>query len=116
MALKIDTIIGNKRPSLQLKQMLLDFRSNTNAWLDRIEEIREQAHKEGFSEDQTKLLLKRYLGDALTKRKIRYLIDEVPRAKEQKKLREDLADFGNDANMHKPEPETVSIPTGIIRL
>lgn len=53
MALKIDTIIGNKRLSLQLKQMLLDFRSNTNAWLDRIEEIREQAHKEGFSEDQT---------------------------------------------------------------
>lgn len=113
MTLQIDTVIGNKRPSPKLKQMLIDCRNSTDAWLDRIEGVREQAHKEGFNEQQIRLLLKQYLGDALTRRKIKYLIYEVPRAKEQKKLREDLAEIGQGANMpiEKPEPETVSIPT-----
>jgi hypothetical protein len=113
MTLQIDTVIGNKEPSPKLKQMLLDFRSNTGAWLDSIEEIREQARKEGFSEQQTKLLLKQYLSGFLKKRQVRWILDEKPRRLLQKKLSEKLATSGTDVNMSitESEPETVSIPT-----
>jgi hypothetical protein len=41
MKLQTDTVISNKEPSGKLKGMLLDFRSNTSAWLDSIEIIKE---------------------------------------------------------------------------
>jgi hypothetical protein len=112
MTLQIDTITGNKRLSAKLDRMLLDLRSNTGAWLDSIEEIKQQAHKEGFNEQETHLLIKQYLSGFLEKRQIRWILDEKPRRLEQKKLSEKLATSGTDANMSiaEPEPETVSIP------
>ena len=117
MSLQTDTVVGNKKPSTKLKGMLVDLRDTTRISFNNIEEkmgkIRTQAHSEGFNEQQIRLLLKQYLGDALTRRRIKYLIYEVPKAKEQKKLREDLAEIGKGTNMpiEKPEPETVNIPT-----
>jgi hypothetical protein len=78
MTLRIDTIIGNRRPSQKLDCMLLDLRSNTGAWLDSIEEIRAQARNEGFNETETVLLLKYYLKDILKKRQIDWLLIEKP--------------------------------------
>jgi hypothetical protein len=40
--------------------MLLDLRSNTDALLDSIEEIKQQANKEDFNEQETYLLIKQY--------------------------------------------------------
>ncbi len=108
MTLQIDTVIGNKRPSAKLDRMLLDLRSNTGAWLDKIEEIKQQAYKEGFNEQETYLLTKQYLSGFLKKRQIRWILDEKHRRLEQKKLSEKLATSGTDANVSitEPEPET----------
>jgi hypothetical protein len=48
--------------------------ATTVAWLDSIKEIQEQSQKEGFNEQQTKLLLKQYLGDCLKKDQIKYIL------------------------------------------
>ena len=111
MTLQIDTVIGNKEPSPKLKRMLLDFRSNTAAWLDGIEEIREQAQKEGFTEDQTKLLLRQYLRGFLKKRQVEWILTDKPRIERQKKLIEKHRVTATDANVPINEPETVSFPT-----
>lgn len=101
MSLRIDTVIGNKRPSGRLIGMLVDLVNNTNAIFDRVEEIRAQAHSEGFNDFETDLLLKTYLVKGLGKDKARYLLNEKPRLEKekQKKLTEDLAKIGkNDDN------------------
>ncbi len=61
MHIKIDTAIGNRVISEKLKAMLTDLRSNTEAILDSIDEIKAQAHSEGFEEFEIDLLLKSYL-------------------------------------------------------
>ena len=111
MSLQIDTVISNKEPSPKLKQMLTDLRSNTGAWIDSIEEIRQQAHKEGFTDEQTKLLLKQYLSEFLSVRQIKWLLVDKPRREAEKKLTEKPDTSVSDANMRKEQEPTVSIPT-----
>jgi hypothetical protein len=115
MTLQIDTVIGNKRPSQRLKQMLADLKNNTGAvvsWLDRVEEIRHQAHEEDFADEQTKLLLKKYLSEFLKKDQIKYVLFDRPRIEKQKKLTEKVGNIPLDVNVPvDPEPETVDIPT-----
>jgi DNA repair exonuclease SbcCD ATPase subunit len=111
MPLQIDTVISNKRPSPKLKQMLMDLRSNTGAWIDSIEEIRQQAHKEGFTDEQTKLLLKQYLSEFLSRRQVKWLVVDKPRREAEKKLTEKLDTSVSDANMRKEQEHTVNIPT-----
>jgi hypothetical protein len=65
---QIDTIIGNKKPSERLK-MLVDLVNNAEAIFDSVEEIRDQARKEGFDDFEIDLLLKTYLEKALGKTK-----------------------------------------------
>jgi chromosome segregation ATPase len=110
MSTQIDTIIGNKRPSEKLKGMLVGLKNNTEAILDSIDEIKAQARSEGFEDHESDLLIRHYLGMIKkTKRQIRYFLKEIPRAKEQKKLKEKLAEIGTDANMQ--EEETITLPT-----
>ncbi len=61
MSIKIDTTIGNKVISEKLRAMLTDLRSNTQAILDSIEEIKAQARSEGFEDYEADLLIKSYL-------------------------------------------------------
>jgi hypothetical protein len=83
MTSQTDTLVGNGEPSLKLKQMLIDFRSDTSAWLDSIEKIKEQAQKDGFNEQEAILLIKQHLPhDTKTRRRLKYLIFEKPRIKE----------------------------------
>jgi hypothetical protein len=110
MSLQIDTVISNKRPSPKLKQMLTDLRSNTGAWIDSIEEIRQQAHKEGFTDEQTQLLLKQYLSKFLKKDQIKYILYGKPRIEKQKNLTDKTGNIPLDVNV-PVEPETVNIPT-----
>jgi hypothetical protein len=101
MSLRIDTTIGNKRPSGRLIGMLVDLVNNTNAIFDSVGEIRAQAHSEGFDDFETDLLLKTYLVKGLGKNKARYLLNEKPRLEKekQKKLTKNLAKIGeNDDN------------------
>jgi hypothetical protein len=55
---KIDTTIGNKVISEKLRAMLADLRSNTQAILDSIEEIKAQARYEGFEDYEIDLLIR----------------------------------------------------------
>lgn len=114
MTLQIDTTTGNKEPSQKLKQMLTDLKSNAGAvasWLDRVEEIRHQAHEEGFDDEQTKLLLRHYLSGFLKKRRVEWILTDKPRIEKQKKLMEKHRINATDANVPINEPETVNIPT-----
>jgi hypothetical protein len=62
---KIDTTIGNKVISEKLRAMLADLRSNTQAILDSIEEIKAQARYEGFEDYEIDLLIRSYFKDVL---------------------------------------------------
>lgn len=115
MTLQTDTVIGNKRPSRRLVGMLVDLINNTNAIFDRVEEIRAQAHSEGFNDFETDLLLKTYLVKGLGKDKARYFLNEKPRLEKekQKKLTEDLAKIGknDDDNVPNIPPPDYNIVT-----
>lgn len=121
MSLQIDTAIGNKRPSGRLIGMLVDLVNNTNAIFDSVEEIRAQAHSEGFNDFETDLLLKTYLVKGLGKDKARYFLNEKPRLEKekQKKLTEDLAKIGkNDDNKvpNIPPPDyNIVVPDQILK-
>jgi hypothetical protein len=65
MSIKIDTTIGNKVISEKLRAMLTDLRSNTQAILDSIEEIKAQARSEGFEDYEIGLLIRSYFKDFL---------------------------------------------------
>ena len=58
MHIKIATTIGNRVISEKLKAMLTDLRSNTEAILDSIDEIKAQAHSEGFEDYEIDLLIR----------------------------------------------------------
>jgi DNA repair exonuclease SbcCD ATPase subunit len=114
MTLPIDTIVGNKKPSTKLVQMLTELKNSTGAvvsWFDRVEVIKQQAHKEGFNDQQAKLLLKQYLNEFLKKDQIKYILYDKPRIEKQKKLIEKAGNNPLDVNTPINEPETVSIPT-----
>jgi hypothetical protein len=113
MSLRIDTVIGNKRLSPKLKKMLSDLRNNTGVLMNNIEEIKQQACKEGLSDQETKLLLKQYLVDFLTKDQIKYLLHDKGRREEQKKLTKKRGTSPLDANMSmkQEQEEKISIPT-----
>ena len=112
MTLRIDTVIGNKKPSTKLVQMLTNLTVNTEKWIDNIEEIRRQAHEEGFSDQQTKGLLKQFLSKFLKRDQIKYILYDKPRRLEQKKLTEKAGNSPLDVNVPvDPEPETIHIST-----
>ena len=113
MTTRIDTIIGNKEPSEKLKGLLVSLRDKVIYTLKDIEAdievINTQAPSEGYEDHEIDLLIKQYLsGIGKTKRQMRYILREVPRAKEQKKLREKPADIGTDVNAQE---ETITLPT-----
>ena len=112
-------IFGNREPSKRLKSMLVDLQTAINQVFDdierKIENIRAQAVSEGYNEHETILLIKYYLAKkGKTKRQLKYLLHEVPRAKAQKKLTENLAEIGQARNMsmEREQKETISIPSG----
>jgi hypothetical protein len=114
MVLQIDTIVGNKEPSPKLIKMLTNLKNDTRAvvtWFDRVEDIRQQAHKEGFNDQQTKLLLKQHLSEFLNKDQIKYILYGRPRIEKQKNLTDKTGNNSLDVNVPINEPETVSIPT-----
>jgi hypothetical protein len=115
MTFEIDTIDGNKQPSEKLKGLLVNLRNKVIYTLkdieNDIEAINIQARSEDYEDHEIDLLIRGYLsGIKKTKRQIRYILKEVPRAREQKKLIEKHADIGTDVNMQKEE-ETISLPT-----
>jgi hypothetical protein len=83
---KIDTTIGNKVISEKLRAMLADLRSNTQAILDSIEEIKAQARSEGFEDYEIDLLIRSYFKDVLSKNQLSYILYQKPRRKAQKNL------------------------------
>ena len=83
---KIATTIGNKVISEKLRAMLADLRSNTQAILDSIEEIKAQARYEGFEDYEIDLLIRSYFKDVLSKNQLRYILYQKPRRKAQKNL------------------------------
>jgi hypothetical protein len=86
MSIKIDTTIGNKVISEKLRAMLTDLRSNTQAILDSIEEIKAQARSEGFEDYEIGLLIRSYFKDFLSKNRLSYILYKQPRRKAQKNL------------------------------
>lgn len=66
---RIDTIIGNKKPSEKLKGMLVNLVNKAETIFDGVKEIRDQARIDGFEDYETDLLLKTYLEKALGKYK-----------------------------------------------
>jgi regulator of replication initiation timing len=86
MHIKIDTTIGNRVISEKLKAMLTDLRSNTEAILDSIDEIKAQAHSEGFEDYEIDLLIRSYLKESLSKDRLRYILYKKPRREAQKNL------------------------------
>lgn len=91
MFIKIDTTIGNKVISEKLRAMLTDLRSNTQAILDSIDEIKAQARSEGFEDYEIGLLIRSYLKDFLSKDQLRYILYRKPRREAQKNLIDKVA-------------------------
>jgi len=91
MFIKIDTTIGNKVISEKLRAMLTDLRSNTQAILDSIDEIKAQARSEGFEDYEIGLLIRSYLKDFLSKDQLRYILYQKPRREAQKNLIDKVA-------------------------
>jgi DNA repair exonuclease SbcCD ATPase subunit len=85
--------------------MLTDLIYNANAIYDSIEEIREQARSEGFSDYETNLLLKTYLERGLGRDKARYILHEKGRRERerQKSLTDKLATGCQDNYNNVPE-------------
>lgn len=81
---KIDTTIGNKVISKKLRAMLTDLRSNTQAILDSIYEIKAQARSEGFEDYEIDLLIRSYFKDSLSKNQFSYILYQKPKRKAQK--------------------------------
>lgn len=79
MSNTIDTTIGNMAISEKLRAMLTDLRSNTQAILDSIDEIKAQARSEGFEDYEADLIIRSYLKEFLSKRRIKYLLSERPK-------------------------------------
>jgi hypothetical protein len=90
MSTQVDTIIGNKKPSEELKGLLIELRDVVGSAFetieDKIEKINVKAHSEGFEDHEIDLLLKMYLSGLKTKRQLKWSLYEKPRIKEQKKL------------------------------
>jgi hypothetical protein len=84
MSIKIDTTIGNKVISEKLRAMLTDLRSNTQAILDSIEEIKAQARSEGFEDYEIGLLIRSYFKDFLSKNRLSYILYKQPRRSTEK--------------------------------
>lgn len=91
MFIKIDTTIGNKVISEKLRAMLTDLRSNTQAILDSIDEIKAQVRSEGFEDYEIGLLIRSYLKDFLSKDQLRYILYQKPRREAQKNLIDKVA-------------------------
>ena len=82
---KIATTIGNKVISEKLRAMLADLRSNTQAILDSIEEIKAQARSEGFEDYEIDLLIRSYFKDVLSKNQLQlYSISQTKKKSTEK--------------------------------
>ena len=86
MPITIDTTIGNKVISEKLRAMLTDLRSNIQARLDSIDEIKAQARSEGFEDYEIGLLIRSYFKDFLSKNQLSYILYQKPGGKAQKNL------------------------------
>lgn len=71
--------------------MLTDLRSNTQAILDRLDEIKAQARSEGFEDYEIGLLIRSNLKDFLSKDQIRHVLYQKPRREAQKNLIDKVA-------------------------
>lgn len=121
MSTQIDTIIGNKKPSEELKGLLIELRDVVGSAFetieDKIEKINVKAHSEGFEDHEIDLLLKMYLSGLKTKRQLKWILYEKPRIKEQKKLTDKPAINGqNDYNNVPdiPAPDNIVIPAQVV--
>lgn len=115
MSIKIDTTIGNKVVSEKLNAMLTDLRSNTQVILDSINEIKAQARSEGFEDYEADLLIKSYLKEFSSKRRIKYLLSERPKLL-HKKLTDKTANIGQVEKIPEiPSPDyAIVVPDQVL--
>jgi hypothetical protein len=86
--------------------MLVELVNDAEAIFDRVQKVREQAHKEGFNDYETELLLKSYLEKGLGKARAKYILYEKPRIEKQKSLTNNISKIGqnDDKNIIEDTP------------
>ena len=73
MTIQYDTRIGNKTISLELQQLFSDLANHVNNTVETLEKVKDQARKEGFSDEETYYLCRKALSVVKSRGQLDYL-------------------------------------------
>jgi hypothetical protein len=109
MTIQYDTRIGNKTISLELQQLFSDLANHVNNTVETLEKVKDQARKEGFSDEETYYLCRKALSVVKSRGQLDYLFHGKKRYQEKRLRRKHEIMQKNSNNLpdlHLPDYRT----------
>jgi hypothetical protein len=109
MTTQYDTRIGNKTISPELQQLFFDLANHINSTVETLKKIKDQARKEGFSDDEIYYLSRKALSVVKSRGQLDYLFHGKKRYQEKRLRRKHEIMQKNSNNLpdlHLPDYKT----------
>jgi hypothetical protein len=109
MTIQYDTRIGNKTISPELQQLFSDLANHMNSTVETLEKIKDQARREGFSDDEIYYLSRKALSVVKSRGQLDYLFHGKKRYQEKRLGRKHEIMQKNSNNLpdlHLPDYKT----------
>lgn len=109
MTIQYDTRIGNKTISPELQQLFSDLANHMNSTVETLEKIKDQARREGFSDDEIYYLSRKALSVVKSRGQLDYLFHGKKRYQEKRLRRKHEIMQKNSNNLpdlHLPDYKT----------
>jgi hypothetical protein len=109
MTIQYDTRIGNRTISPELQQLFSDLANHVNSTVETLEKVKDQARKEGFSDDEIYYLCRKALSVVKSRGQLDYLFHGKKRYQEKRLRRKHEIMQKNSNNLpdlHLPDYKT----------
>jgi hypothetical protein len=109
MMIQYDTRIGNKTISPEPQQLFSDLANHINSTVETLEKVKDQARKEGFSDDEIYYLSRKALSVVKSRGQLDYLFHGKKRYQEKRLCRKHEITQKNSNNLpvlHLPDYKT----------